>query len=255
MFDIAVVMFSFLVAGFVHTATGFGSALVGMPLLALALSVPVAAPLMALLSQIVNVVVLYQNWHGLHFREAIRLILASLPGIWLGLLLLQYGNEKLITAALGVLLLAYGLYSLLMERWLRNRLGEAPAAKVSGPSEPWGWAVASAAAGLLAGILGGAYNANGPPLIIYGTVRRWPKEQFKSVLQAFFLINGVLIVAGHAKAGLITGPVLMYCLYGLPAIVTGMYLGWLVDRRLDAGRFRVVVLWLIVVFGVMLLAA
>lgn len=250
MSDNAVVMAAFLLAGFVHTATGFGSALVGMPLLTLALGVPVAAPLLALLSQLVNVVVLYQNWHALHFREAMRLTLASIFGIPLGLLLLQYGNETLITGALGVLLIAYGFYALVLEKRLTaETAGED---RERGGREPWRWRAASFGAGLLAGVLGGAYNANGPPVIIYGAVCRWPKEKFKSILQAFFIANGILIVAGHAAAGLITRPVLVYCVYGLPTIILGTGLGLMVDRYLDAARFRKVLLVVIIGLGVML---
>lgn len=247
-------MASFVLAGFVHTATGFGSALVGMPLLAIAFGVPVSAPLMALLSQIVNVVVLYQNWHALHFREAVRLTVASMFGIPFGLLLLKFGNETLITGALGILLLAYGLYGLFIER--RFAPPDEDAASQPGDSErpeSWSWRIAGISAGLLAGVLGGAYNANGPPVIIYGALRHWSKERFKSVLQAFFIANGLLIVAGHAVSGLITLEVLRLCLYGLPAIIIGMYFGYQADKRLHAARFRGVVLIMIIALGAMLL--
>jgi len=43
--------------------------------------------------------------------------------------------------------------------------------------------------GFLAGILGGAYNANGPPIVIYGVMRGWKKEAFRASLQGFFFVS------------------------------------------------------------------
>ncbi len=237
-------------AGFVHTATGFGSALVGMPLLVMAVGVATAAPLMALMSLPVTAVVLYQNWRALHWRESLRLNFASFFGIPIGLFLLQYGNESAITLLLGVILFAYGIYTLWIEPRLDRRASK-PAK--TGGGEPWWIQAVSLVVGFIAGILGGAYNANGPPLIIYGDVRRWTKEQFKSTLQSFFIINGVFVVMGHAAGGLITREVLWLCVYTIPAMTLGMVVGWGVDRYLNGERFRKVVQCLIVLLGASLL--
>ena len=55
-------------------------------------------------------------------------------------------------------------------------------------------------AGFIAGCLGGAYNTAGPPVIVYGSLRQWPKEEFRAVLQAFFFVNAVFTVASHTIA-------------------------------------------------------
>jgi hypothetical protein len=36
--------------------------------------------------------------------------------------------------------------------------------------------------GVSAGVLGGAYGMNGPPLVVYGALRRWPPEHFRPTL-------------------------------------------------------------------------
>ncbi len=237
-------------AGFIHTATGFGSALAGMPLLVMAVGISTAAPLMALLSLPITAVVLYQNWHALHWRESLRLNFASFFGIPIGLYLLQYGNESAITILLGVVLAGYAIYVLWIEKRIGlQRLGESK----PGAKEAWWQQGSSFGVGFVAGILGGAYNANGPPVIVYGDIRRWTKEQFKSTLQSFFIVNGVLVVIGHAVEGLITPHVLWLCLYAFPVMMAGMILGWIVDRYLDGERFRTLVQWLILLLGISLL--
>jgi hypothetical protein len=107
--------------------------------------------------------------------------------------------------------------------------------------------------GFLSGILAGAYNTGGPPLIIYGAIKKWPREQFKSILQSVFLVNGVMVVARHAAGGLITGPVLRYYLYSVPLLLVGVFLGTRVDRLVGPEQFRKLVLVLILLLGVSLL--
>jgi uncharacterized membrane protein YfcA len=51
--------------------------------------------------------------------------------------------------------------------------------------------------GLLAGILGGAYGINGPPLVIYGAKRRWSAQHFRATLQGYFLIASIVGIIGY----------------------------------------------------------
>src|SRR5436305_13980771 len=75
-------------ATLVRSAFGFGEALVAVPLLAFVIPVPVAVPLATLLSVAVAGLILARDWRHVHGRGAGRLVLAALPGIPLGLLLL-----------------------------------------------------------------------------------------------------------------------------------------------------------------------
>ncbi len=79
------VFLAFAVASFVHTATGFGSALVGMPLLVFAIGLQISAPLLALLGQIVTLGVLWQNWKDLDWKHSLLLIIPSILGVPIGL--------------------------------------------------------------------------------------------------------------------------------------------------------------------------
>ena len=42
--------------------------------------------------------------------------------------------------------------------------------------------------GFFAGILGGAYNTNGPPVVIYGSLRKWSPATFRATLQGYFFM-------------------------------------------------------------------
>jgi len=43
---------------------------------------------------------------------------------------------------------------------------------------------------------------NGPPLVVYGTLRRWPPDQFRATLQSYFLPASLAGLGGYWLAGL-----------------------------------------------------
>jgi uncharacterized membrane protein YfcA len=107
-------------------------------------------------------------------------------------------------------------------------------------------------AGFLAGCFGGAYNTPGPPVIVYGSMRQWPRDEFRAVLQALFFLNGILVVASHALAEHLTKQVLVYYLYAVPALAVGILVGSVVDPRIDQNQFRRIVTAMILVLGLAL---
>ncbi|HEU5458078.1 MAG TPA: sulfite exporter TauE/SafE family protein, partial [Terracidiphilus sp.] len=165
------------VATVIRSAFGFGEALVAVPLLALFLPLTVAAPLAVLLSITIAAVVVVQDWRHIHLGSAAGLVAATVVGIPLGLLVLTHANEEIVKAGLGVLILLFAIYSLALGDAIRLEKEHRPLLLLSG---------------FVAGILGGAYGMNGPPLVVYGSLRRWSPQHFRATLQAYFLPASVL---------------------------------------------------------------
>ena len=90
----------------------------------------------------------------------------------------------------------------------------------------------------MAGVLGGAYNTNGPPVVIYGALRRWPPERFRATLQGYFLPTGLLILTTHGLAGLWTPQILQLYGLSLPLILTAIFLGGKLNQRISPGGFE-----------------
>jgi hypothetical protein len=223
-------------ATFIRSALGFGEALVAVPLLALLMPVQVAAPLAVLVSITVAIVVVIQDWRNVHVRSAGWLVLSTLFGIPLGLLLLKTVPESIVKGILGGFIIAFALYSLAgrNKRELTNdRL--APLF------------------GFTAGILGGAYGMNGPPLVVYGVLRRWQPAQFRATLQGYFLIASIVGMAGYALTGLWTRTVSVYFVLSLPLALVAIFLGHLIHRRLSSARFLMCVHIGLALIGVLLL--
>src|SRR6476646_9489445 len=149
----------------VQSTFGFGEALVAVPLLALRIPIAIAAPLAVLVSITVAGVIVAQDWRKIYFRSAGALVLATLVGIPLGLWWIARGPQYLAKALLGAMIVAFSVYSLIEKS--RIHLAE--------DSRPW-----LLGCGFCAGVLGGAYGLNGPPLVIYGTMRRWSAQHCRA---------------------------------------------------------------------------
>jgi hypothetical protein len=95
--------------------------------------------------------------------------------------------------------------------------------------------------GVSAGVLGGAYGMNGPPLVVYGSLRRWSPERFRATLQGYFLPASLFGMVGYWAAGLWTSHVTRYYLLSLPAVLLAIPLGRAINTRLDTRRFITIV--------------
>ncbi|WP_426700265.1 sulfite exporter TauE/SafE family protein [Rhodanobacter sp. Col0626] len=214
------VMAVLFLATFVRSAFGFGEALIAVPLLALVMPVDVAAPLAVLISITVSVIVLAQDWRHVHVRSAGWLVLSTLVGTPLGLLLLTRVDGAVVKTCLGVLIVAFSSYSL----WSRK--------KAALDDDKLAWIF-----GFAAGVLGGAYGMNGPPLVMYGALRGWSPKRFRATLQGYFLPASLMAMTGYWLAGLWKPEVTHDYLTSLPVVVAAILLGQAVHGRLDGHLF------------------
>lgn len=234
--DAVAVVAILALAALTRSTFGFGDALVSMPLLALLLPVEVAAPLVAFLSITISLTMVAQDWRQVHVRTAGWLVASSCAGIPGGLLLLTLADERIVKGVLALVIVGFSTFCLLGRMTFTLR------------TDRTAWLF-----GLAAGILGGAYNTNGPPLVIYGTLRRWSAEQFRATLQGYYLPTGVLIALAQGLAGLWTLRVVEYYLLALPLVLGSVLAGRAIHRRLPSRRFASGVHLLLLVVGSMLL--
>ena len=181
-----------------------------------------AAPLAVLVSITIAGIVVVQDWKKIHLHSTVWLVLSTVFGIPLGLLLLTSSQQEAVKAALGAIIMAFSAYSL---------IGRAPL-ELKSDSRAW-----LLACGFCAGVLGGAYGMNGPPLAVYGTMRRWSAQHFRATLQGYFLPASIVGMAGYWLAGLWTPAVTRYYLFSLPVTLLGVFLGRAINHRLHGEAF------------------
>jgi uncharacterized membrane protein YfcA len=214
---------------------GFGEALVAVPLLALILKVETASALVAICSVCNSFLIMATSRNSTDWRGAGWLIVSSLAGIPVGVYVLIHVPETLVKRLLASVVIGFALFSLTRFR-KRNLSGDY-------------WAIPFGFAG---GLLGGAYNTSGPPLVIYGTLRGWTPEQFRATLQAVFLTNAFAILSMHYSAGLWSSDVVGYLWWVVPTLLLAVPLGFWLNRRIHPEHFQRWLYALLLGLGIML---
>jgi len=221
---------------FTQSLSGFGLALVSMPLLVGVIGIQAATPLVALVGITAESLILLYYRESFNIRAVAHVLVAAVVGVPIGLIFLRRVDAEVVTAVLGLILILYSLYALI-------------GFKLPQLSHPV-WAYVT---GLLGGIIGGAYNTSGPPIIIYGTCRRWPPAEFKSNLQGYFVFISAFTIVGHGLAGNLDTAVWQNFLLTLPGIALGLIAGFSLDKYINPQRFRQLILILLIILGIRLI--
>jgi hypothetical protein len=226
-------------ATLIRSTFGFGEGLVSVPLLALFISIQIAAPLAVLVSVLVAGVVVIQDWRKIEVRSAAGLVMAALFGIPIGLYVLEHGNERYVKMALGLVIVLFSLYSLFAKAKLHLQKDHPTLLVVCG---------------VVSGVLGGAYGLNGPPLVVYGSLRRWSPQHFRATLQGYFLPASIAGTIGYLWTGRLNHEVARYFVYSLPGVVVAIVIGRMVNHRLRGDAFIKIVFGGLVLIGAVLIA-
>jgi uncharacterized membrane protein YfcA len=223
-------------ASFVQGLAGFGIGLVALAFLPFLITPTDAVVLMTLYATLFCGVIFVPLRRDFHLGGVDMLLVGSFLGTPLGVWVLATVSASLLARLIGsVLVLIVALeWSGLSPHRLSGR----------------GWGLA---AGILSGIVGGAVGTPGPPAIVYMAAQGWGVRTIKANLQAFLVVNQLVILAGYWWAGLLTGTVWrLAAVFALPALA-GLLAGMRLFDRVDPVRFRRLVFVILLASGVALL--
>jgi len=226
----------FLAAGLIQGLSGFGSALVAMPLLTLFIDVKTAVPLCILHSVLMTSYLSFKLRDHMDKRKILPLLAGSLPGIYMGVTFLKNVDADLIKFLLGLLIASYSLYSLLVH------------AKPRQIHRIWAYL-----AGFGTGFIGSAFSAGGPPAIIYTTLTGWSKDHIKATLTGFFLASAIITAVVHAASGLTNMLVIQYFLTSSVFAFVGVFAGSLFYSRISRDRYIKIILIILFLLGIMMM--
>jgi uncharacterized membrane protein YfcA len=176
----------------VQSAVGFGFALLSAPVLTAAFGPRASVSAIASAGLLVTLLTLTAERRPREVlgRRTLVMVLASIPGMVAGALLLRDAPIDLLRVLVGAAVLAAVAIT------ARAR-----------PREPHGrgWGGA-ATAGVLSGALATSTGMNGPPLVLHLLHRGATPTQTRDTLSAVFLVSGVLMLAALVAAGAFRPP-------------------------------------------------
>lgn len=234
---IAVAGISFA-AGMVQGLSGFGSALLAMPLLLLFLPARIATPFCILMGLVITLQLGIGLKKHLDFKKISPLFTGCIPGIFCGTFVLKNADNDFMKKTLGIILIAYSLFQLFIHP------------KPIKLKSWWG-----IFAGFLTGVIGAAFSAGGPPTIIYASLNQWDKDAIKATLTGFFFLTGIIIAAAHAAMGITSAIVIKLFVLSVPFVIAGTYIGTQAYKRLSLRSYLKLIYTLLLFMGIMLLTS
>jgi len=233
------------VSGFVCGLTGFGFALVGVGVLWI-LPPREGIPLLMLLSacsQIFSIAQLRasmpppRSWWP---NGPAPCVIGGWLGVPVGLWLLSHLNAKLLCSLIGIILLAYSLWSIFKPKRALPMKRTLPGAFGSG---------------LLGGVVGGVSAASGIVMVVWSNLLGLNKEEQRATVQPFILAMQLLgLLLFVLRGGVFSGCLLILWISSFIVVFITTRLGVLAFRKLSDHDFQRVVFILLCVSGISLIA-
>lgn len=197
-----------LISGVVRGFSGFGSALIYIPLMSAIYDPRIAAATFLLIDFTTGIALALSVWRVAYWREVLPLAAAAVLSTQLGTLILQHADPTALRW--GISIVVGMVVVVLASGW---RYHGQPRLAVT------------VAVGLMAGIIGGAAQMSGPPIIVY-----WLGSMHEAaVLRANFATYFSLFAAGsmvtYLVHGLLTAAVIALALILGPLHFIAIWLG------------------------------
>ena len=234
-------LFAFLIilaAMLIRTLTGFGSALISIPLLSLLFGVKYAIPFIMIYECTIDIMILAKEGPDLKgdVFGSWPLLAAALVGVPLGTEVLILSSDRLLKVFMGFALIVFSILMLLNVSLKLKRDRSL-----------------SAAAGLMGGFLCGSVGMPGPPMAILLSSQGLEKKEFRRIMVIFLTAIDFLTFGYYILVGLIDIGMLIFSLWFIPAVLLGFLGGSFAFGRVSEERFRRLTLGITLAAGAFLL--
>ncbi|AGW93505.1 sulfite exporter TauE/SafE family protein [Cupriavidus sp. DF5525] len=214
--------------------TGFGAAMIAVPILVQFLPLQVVVPMLLLLDLLATTVVGLHNWNSVSRTELLRLVPFMMVGVALGTTVLAKIESRWLLVGLGLFVLA-----------MTTRMLMASSARMECAAKGW-----SVPAGVVGGVFSALFGTGGPVYTMYLS-RRLPEiDKFRSTIAAVILFSAVMRLLAFAGGGLLQQEELLRSgVFAMPFGLAGLAAGSCLRRHISADAVRRALLVFLCVSG------
>jgi uncharacterized protein len=230
--DVVLVAAVVALAAGLQTVTGFGFALLAVPLMSLVVPPETAVVIAASLGLLTSTGQAWAERAHADRRTVAWMLAGAAIGAPFGFLVLVVTTERQLRLALVVVIVTFLVLEVSGVRLAR------PSRRVD------------AGAGLVSGALNTALATNVPPLVMALHARRLPPPGFRGTLSTVLAGSGLLTVALFAVGGRYDADIAVTLAVSVPGMAVGFVLGLSHRGRIGPERFRQVVTTLLAVTAV-----
>ena len=196
-------------AAFNQAISGFGFALLGVPMLSLLTTAAHAVVIVSLVALPVSIAMALRHHDHVDRRSTGLLTAASLAGMPLGVVVLTVVSDGVLRVIIGVAVLM--LATMIAAGYTIRR----------------GARTVDLLSGFASGVLSTSTGTNGPPLVLGLRARGLSPRQFRSTLAVLFAVSGVVSLGVFIAVGRVDGVTLSHAAVAYPFVA----IGWLVGDR------------------------
>jgi len=231
-------LLAIFLAGTIQGLTGFGFALVSIPILIIFLSPKIAVPIVVMLSILTNVIILFEARKWVDLKRIWPLMIAGIAGIPIGTYLLIVLDVSILKVFIGSIIIPFAIALLIgFKKQIKNEK------------------VAFAPVGLVSGLLSASVSVSGPPVILFFINQGVKKQTFRANLAAYFTVLASATTLAFVLSGVITKEVTNYVIWFLPAVILGGITGIKLAPKVTEKLFRNIALILVTIAGLLSIAS
>ncbi len=214
----------------------FGLGTVSMPFMLLILPPQDAVVIVNAVVVLTTGLTVIQTWRHLNLRESWPFVVAGLPPVPLGVLLLHGADAVALRLTIVVVILALGVMSLFQIR-------------LPGARSRW----AAPVCGFIATLLVTTLGVGAPLAGLYSIEQDWSRDTIRATLGLYFFLASVLALALFAVTGLVSVTTAQNIGVLSVAVLCGTGVAAVIANRISLQAFRYVVVGVTVVGSISLL--
>lgn len=237
---LAIVMAIYFIAAFIKGITGLGFSTSALGLMVLIFGLKESLPLLLIPSLASNAMVMAKAGSMLQMLDRFRWVyLWTVIGVGIGLYALNQVSSTTAGAILGAILILYCLWAWTRPNANLTRLWEA---RLAAPT------------GLLTGLVNGFTGSQVMPLLPYLLSIKLQPNQLVQASNISFTLSSLVMFVGLTKIGLMTLATALISAVGIIPVYLGLSLGAFIRDKLHPRIFRLAVLVILIMSGLMLIA-
>lgn len=220
-------------AGIVRGFSGFGSALMVVPVMAAVFGPQLAIPAAVIIHLVTGAQLMPGALKDCEWGRVIPLSIAGSLAIPVGVWFLTSQDPDLLRKIISVLIIVFAF--VMLRGW-----------RYTGRVNGW----VMAAVGAVGGLITGAATIGGPPVVAFLMAGPFSAAQNRAAIILYFTFVQSVALVFYWVAGVMVWPVVGICILVMPTLMLGMWLGQRLFRRASEQGFRRFALIFLVFIGI-----
>jgi len=229
-----VIILGIFLGFFIQTIIGFAGALIALPILLIGIEFLDAIAYISIFYLFSSIYLVIKEWKNMNKKIILKLALASIIGMGVGIWVLNHGKPVFLKNTLGVFILIYVVYTFYSEKKFKS-------------SSKMEYLF-----GLLGGFFSGLFSTGGPIYVIIVKNATVDMNTFRATMFGVMGFVSVVRIPMISVGGILKLNHLYYALFIFPFFVLALYLGKKMYSKVNESLLKKTVLTVLFFTGILL---